>query len=90
MTLSLRTWLAVGLLLATAVPLAAGAGAWLAAGEWQAGRELARRNAAADAVAAGSVATAAQRRALRAQLSRLGVEAQLAPGFAKPGVVSSA
>ncbi len=89
MTLSLRTWLALGLVLATAVPLAAGAGAWVAAGQLQAGREQARSKAAVAAVAAGSVETAAQRKALRERLGRLGVEAQLAPGFEKPSVFNT-
>ena len=35
-TLSLRTWLALGLSVAIAAPAAAGAAAWLAAGAWQA------------------------------------------------------
>jgi signal transduction histidine kinase len=78
-TLSLRTWLALGLLLATAVPAAAGMGAWIAAGQWQADREVARRAAAAAAVAGASLDTAAQRGALRARLAALRVEAQLSP-----------
>ncbi|WP_051324382.1 sensor histidine kinase [Candidatus Solirubrobacter pratensis] len=79
MTLSLRTWLALGLALALAVPAAASAGAWLAAGNWQAGREHARRDEAVSVIAAGSLATEPDARALLRRLSGLGVEAQLKP-----------
>ena len=56
MTLSLRTMLAVGLVVTVVVPAGAGAGAWLAAGTWQARREAAHRDAAVAAVvSAGAV-----------------------------------
>jgi signal transduction histidine kinase len=76
-TLSLRTWLALGLVLAIAAPAAAGAGAWLAARDWQTGREQARRSAAVSLLASSRVDTAAQRRALSGGLARLGVEAEI-------------
>jgi signal transduction histidine kinase len=78
MTLSLRTMLAVGLLVAVVVPAGVGAGAWLATGAWQARREVAHGDAALAAVAsAGAIDTDAQRRALIDRLGRLGVEAEL-------------
>jgi signal transduction histidine kinase len=78
MTLSLRTLLALGLVLTVAVPAGAGAGAWLVVGEWQARRELARQDAGVNAVrAVGALDTDAQRRALARGLSRAGVEAEL-------------
>jgi signal transduction histidine kinase len=76
---SLGTWLALALLIAIAAPTAAAAGAWLAAGAWQAGREDARRAAAEQLLGGGALDTAAQRAALSERLTRLGVEAELAP-----------
>jgi signal transduction histidine kinase len=78
-TLSLRTWLALGLALALAVPAAAAAGAWLVAGSWQAGREHARRDEAVAVIAAGSLDTEVDAHALLRRLSGLGIEAQLKP-----------
>ena len=36
------TWLSLGLVAAIVAPAAAGLGAWVAAGDWQTGRETAR------------------------------------------------
>jgi signal transduction histidine kinase len=78
MTLSLRTMLALGLVVTVAVPAAAGAGTWLTVGDWQARRERAHEAAALHAVASvGAVDSAAQRGTLARNLGRLGVEAEL-------------
>ena len=68
-TLPLHAWLALALTVATVAPAAAGAGAWLAAAEWQASRERARAAQALDVVAA----TPHDSR----RLAQLGVEAAL-------------
>jgi hypothetical protein len=81
--LSLRTWLALGLVLAIAVPGAAAAGAWLAAGAWQTRRESDRQAAALAAIESTAFDTAAGRRALAGRLSALGVEADLEPAMAR-------
>ena len=73
---SLRTWLALGLLVGVVVPAGVGVGAWVAAGAWQTHRELARRDAALRLVAT----TAPDDPALPARLTALGVEAELRPG----------
>ncbi|HEY6890934.1 MAG TPA: hypothetical protein VI300_24235, partial [Solirubrobacter sp.] len=78
-SLSLRTWLALGLLLALAAPLAAGLGAWFAAGAWQTGRENARASAALRVLASGPVETEPGSSAVLSQLSDLGVEADIVP-----------
>src|SRR4051794_41402188 len=78
-SLSLRTWLALGLLLALAAPLAAGLGAWFAAGAWQAGREKAHMAAAARVLRSGSLDTEAGRTAVLSRLTSLGVEADIVP-----------
>ena len=78
-TLSLRTWLAFGLVLAIVAPVTAGAGAWLAVGGWQAERERARLTAAVDTLTGAPMTSAAERAALSDQLTRLGVEAELMP-----------
>jgi signal transduction histidine kinase len=76
-TLSLGTWLALGLVAAVAAPVAAGAGAWLAAGSWQTGREQTRGREAAKLVTSSPLETDADRKALSAGLTGLGVEADL-------------
>jgi signal transduction histidine kinase len=76
-TLSLGVWLSLGLVAAIVAPVAAGAGAWLAAGSWQTGREPARGREAARLVASRPLETDADRQALGAGLTRLGVEADL-------------
>jgi len=74
---SLRTWLALGLVLALALPAAAGAAAWLATGAWQANRREERLAKVKRLLADSSV----DRPGLAAGLVGLGVEAQLDPGF---------
>jgi signal transduction histidine kinase len=74
---SLRTWLALGLVLAIALPAAAGAAAWLAAGEWQAQRRDDRLARAQRLLEHASIDTPG----LAGRLSALGVEAQLDAGF---------
>jgi signal transduction histidine kinase len=66
---SLRTWLALGLLLALAAPAAAGAGGYLAARAWQAHRLHARLAAVERQLGSGTVDAR--------RLSREGVEAML-------------
>jgi signal transduction histidine kinase len=78
--LSLRTWLALGLVAAIVAPAGAGAGAWLAAGNWQRGRENARAGAAVRLLQNSPLDTTADLQALSAALTRLGVEAQVSPG----------
>ena len=75
--LSLRTWLSLGLVAAIVAPVTAGAGTWLATREWQTGREYARAREAVRLVANSPLDTDADRRALSAGLTRLGVEAQI-------------
>ena len=70
---SLRTWLALGLVLAIALPAATGALGWLAASRWQSHRDESRRAAAERLLENATVDTPG----LAAELSRLGVEAQL-------------
>ena len=74
---SLRTWLSLGLVAAIVAPVTAGAGTWLAAREWQTEREYARARQAVQLVASSPLDTDADRRALSAGLTRLGVEAQI-------------
>jgi signal transduction histidine kinase len=81
--LSLRTWLALGLVLAIAATAAAGAAGWLAAGAWQADRESARRDAALAAIERRPLTSVTARRALAGRLGELGVEADLTPAFVK-------
>jgi signal transduction histidine kinase len=90
--LSLRTWLALGLVVAIAAPAAAGAAAWLAAGAWQASRVDARRSAAMRLIDAARLDSAGGRKALAAGLARLGVEAQIAadPKFGDPSALKTA
>ena len=83
MTLSLRTMLAIGLVLTVAVPAGVGAGGWLVAGDWQARQELAQRDAALKAIRSEPLETEAQRQALAHRLSGLGVEAELSPADPK-------
>ena len=78
--LSLRTWLALGLVAAIAAPAAAGAGAWVTAGNWQMGREKARTNAAVRLLERSPMDSSADLEALTAALTRLGVEAQISLG----------
>jgi signal transduction histidine kinase len=75
--LSLRSWLSLGLVAAIAAPAAAGAGAWLAAGTWQTGRENARTSAALRLLKRSPLDTAADLQTLSAALTRLGVEADV-------------
>jgi signal transduction histidine kinase len=70
---SLRTWLALGLVLAMALPAATGALGWLAASRWQAQRDESRQAQAKHLLANATVDTPG----LASALSRLGVEAQL-------------
>jgi signal transduction histidine kinase len=84
---SLRTWLALGLVLAIALPTAAAAAAWLAASAWQSHRARQRSAAAARLVKT----TTLDAPELAARLARLGVEAELSPGQdASPAVVKAA
>ena len=78
-SLSLRSWLALGLLLALAAPLAAGLGAWFTAGAWQAGREKAHAAAAVRVLESGSLDTEAGRTAVLSRLTELGAEADIVP-----------
>jgi signal transduction histidine kinase len=78
--LSLRTWLALGLLLVVAAPVLAGAGAWAAAGRWQADREAARSAAAVRFLTTARLDTPATRAVAAAHLTKLGVEAQVGAG----------
>jgi signal transduction histidine kinase len=72
---SLRTWLAVGLVLGILVPLCFGALGWVVAGSWQTQRQLARRDAATKLLASASLDDPG----LADRLSALGVEAELKP-----------
>ena len=78
--LSLRTWLALALTLVAGVPALAFAGAWTAAGRWQASREHARRDRAVALLPTAPVDTETQRARLAAALSRAGVEADVRVG----------
>jgi signal transduction histidine kinase len=82
---SLRTWLALGLVLALAAPAAAAAGGYLAAQAWRAHREDARLAAVKRLLATGPVDTVA----LGKELSRQGVEALLQPVPDKAAVLTS-
>ncbi len=73
--LSLRTWLALGLVLTLSLTSAAAAAAWLVTTQWQAQRERARR----DAAVALLERTALDTPGLAARLTRLGVEADVGP-----------
>jgi signal transduction histidine kinase len=79
-TLSLRTWLALALALVAGVPALSFAGAWAAAGRWQAAREQARHDRAVALLRAAPVDTETQRARLAAALSRAGVEADVRVG----------
>jgi signal transduction histidine kinase len=70
---SLRTWLALGLVLAMALPAATGALGWLAASRWQAHRDESRQAQAKQLLANATIDTPG----LASALSRLGLEAQL-------------
>jgi signal transduction histidine kinase len=70
---SLRTWLALGLVLALAVPAAAAAGGYLAVRAWQTHDRDARLTAVKRLLASGTL----DARDLEQQLSRQGVEASL-------------
>ena len=74
---SLRTWLALGLVLAMALPATTGALGWLAATRWQAQRDESRQAQAKRLLANATVDTPG----LASALSRLGVEAQLQPNL---------
>jgi signal transduction histidine kinase len=78
--LSLRTWLALALTLVAGVPALAFAGAWTAAGSWQAARERARHDRALALLRTAPVDTETQRARLAAALSRGGVEADVRVG----------
>ncbi len=70
---SLRTWLALGLVLAMALPAATGALGWVAASRWQAHRDESRQAQAKQLLANATIDTPG----LASALSRLGIEAQL-------------
>ena len=72
---SLRTWLALGLVLAIALPAAAASAAWLAVGAWDAHRDEERQKAAKTLLGSASVDTPG----LAKRLSALGLEADLQP-----------
>jgi signal transduction histidine kinase len=78
-TRSLHAWLGLALALAIGVPALVGAGAWLAAAEWQHHRESSREQQALSLLSAARLDTAAERDAIVARLVRLGIEAQLGP-----------
>jgi signal transduction histidine kinase len=79
MRFSLRVWLLVALALAIAVPAVTVAGAWVAAGVWQDGREKGRERDAIAALRTAQFDSAAARDDIVARLSRLGVDAQVTP-----------
>jgi len=72
---SLRTWLALGLVLAIALPAAAATAAWLAVGAWNAHRDEMRQKQAKSLLEYASVDTPG----LAKRLSALGLEADLQP-----------
>jgi len=72
---SLRTWLALGLVLAIALPGAAATAAWLATGAWDAHRDETRQVAAKRLLENASAGTPG----LAKRLSALGLEAELRP-----------
>jgi signal transduction histidine kinase len=74
---SLRTWLALGLVLAIALPAAAGTAAWLGAGAWDARRDETRQVAAKRLLETATVDTPG----LADRLSALGLEADLQPNL---------
>jgi signal transduction histidine kinase len=78
--LSLRTWLALALVLVLGLPGLAFAGAWAAAGSWQAGRERARYRQALDLLRTAPLDTESARKQVAVRLGRLGVEGKLAVG----------
>jgi signal transduction histidine kinase len=71
---SLRTWLALGLAAAIVVPVAAGLGGWVLAGDWQAARMQSRFD---DAAAALSGSAFENWPAVSSELTKMGVEAEL-------------
>jgi len=79
-TLSLRTWLALALALVLGLPGLAFAGAWAAAGSWQAGRERARYRQAVDLLRTAPLDTETERKKVATRLEALGVEGKLAVG----------
>ncbi len=72
---SLRTWLALGLVLAIALPAATGALGWIAASGWQAHADQTRQIAAKRLLGTASIDTPG----LADRLSALGLEAELQP-----------
>jgi signal transduction histidine kinase len=76
-TRSLHAWLALALATVILVPALVGAGAWLAAGEWQSGREADRERDARAALAGATLDTEESRARLLDRLAQLDVEAEL-------------
>jgi signal transduction histidine kinase len=86
----LHAWLALALALVIAAPALAGAGAWFAAGAWQAAQEADRRRDAADALRSAALDTAAGRRQAIARLAALDVEAEVMTGAGKLAMAKGA